>query len=77
MSGSTRYSPELRKRAVRIAIVNCRDYPSEWAALTAIPKYFGMSPETLRTWVRIPALAPDSPRMSVPFSGNSSVRTRT
>jgi len=27
-------------------------YPSEWAAMTAISKLFGMSPETLRTWVR-------------------------
>jgi transposase len=28
------------------------DYPSEWATFTAISKLFGMSPETLRTWVR-------------------------
>jgi transposase len=28
------------------------DYPSEWAALTATSKLFGMSAETLRTWVR-------------------------
>jgi transposase len=31
---------------------NRPDYPSEWAAFTAISKLFGMSPETLRTWVR-------------------------
>ncbi len=52
MSGSTRYSPELRERAVRMVLDNRSDYPSEWAALTAISKLFGMSPETLRTWVR-------------------------
>ena len=52
MSGSTRYSPELRERTVRMVIDNREDYPSEWAALTAISKLFGMSPETLRTWVR-------------------------
>jgi len=52
MSGSTRYSPELRERAVRMAIENRSDYPSEWATFTAVSKLFGMSPETLRTWVR-------------------------
>ena len=31
---------------------NRADYPSEWAAFTAISKLFGMSSETLRTWVR-------------------------
>ena len=28
------------------------DYPSEWAAFIGISKLFGMSPETLRAWVR-------------------------
>jgi transposase len=28
------------------------DYSSEWAALTAISNLFGMSPETLRNWLR-------------------------
>jgi len=49
MSGSTRYSPELRERAVRMVIDSRPDYPSEWAAFTAISKLFGMSAETLRT----------------------------
>ena len=35
-----------------MVIDNREDYPSEWAAMTAISKLFGMSPETLRTWVR-------------------------
>jgi hypothetical protein len=38
MSGSTRSSPELRERAVRMVIDNRSDYPSEWAALTVISK---------------------------------------
>jgi transposase len=29
-----------------------QDYPSEWATFSAVAKLFGMSPETLRTWVR-------------------------
>ena len=52
MSGSTRYSPELRERAVKMAIEKRSDYPSEWATFSAIAKLLGMSPETLRTWVR-------------------------
>lgn len=28
------------------------DYTSEWSCVSAISKLFGMSPETLRTWVR-------------------------
>jgi len=52
MSRSNRYSPELRERAMRMVKDNRADYRSEWAAFTAISKLFGMSPETLRTWVR-------------------------
>ena len=48
MSGSNRYSPKLRKRAVRMVNDNRQDYSSEWAAFTAISKLFGMSPEILR-----------------------------
>jgi transposase len=33
-------------------IDNRPDYPSAWAALAAISKLFGMSPKTLKTWVR-------------------------
>jgi transposase len=52
MSKIPRYSPELRERAVRMVNENRSDYRSEWAAFTAISKLFGMSPETLRAWVR-------------------------
>jgi transposase-like protein len=52
MSKIPHYSPELRERAVRMVQDNRSDYKSEWAAFTAISKLFGMSPETLRAWVR-------------------------
>jgi len=52
MSRSSRYSPELRERAVRMVIDRREDYKSEWAIVTAIATLLGMSPETLRTWVR-------------------------
>jgi len=28
------------------------EYPSEWAAMSSVASKFGMSPETLRSWVR-------------------------
>jgi transposase-like protein len=28
------------------------EYPSEWAAMSSIASKFGMTPETLRSWVR-------------------------
>ena len=52
MSGSTKYSPELRERAVRMVSDKREDYPSEWATFTAVSKLLGMTPETLRTWFR-------------------------
>ena len=52
MSGHPRYSPELRERAVRMVSDKREDYKSEWACVTAVSKLFGMSPESLRTWVR-------------------------
>jgi transposase-like protein len=52
MSKIPRHSPELRERAVRMVMDNRADYRSEWAAFIGISKLFGMSPQTLRTWVR-------------------------
>ena len=34
-------------------VIEHRDeYPSEWAAMTSVSGKLGMTPETLRTWVR-------------------------
>ena len=52
MSGTPRYSPELRERAVRMVLDKRPDYKSEWSCVSDISKLFGMSPETLRSWVR-------------------------
>ena len=49
---STRYSPEVRERAVRLVQDHQKDYPSEWAAMESIASKIGCSPETLRKWVR-------------------------
>lgn len=52
MGNATRYSPEVRERAVRLVLEQVKDYSSQWAAIRSITEKFGCSPETLREWVR-------------------------
>ena len=52
MNKRTRYSPEVRERAVRLLFDHRGEYPSEWAALVSIASKIGCTPETLRKWVR-------------------------
>lgn len=48
----SKYDPETRAKAVRLVTEHRDDYPSEWAALTAVAGRLGMTAETLRKWVR-------------------------
>jgi transposase len=48
----SKYDPETRARAVRLVLEHRDDYPSEWAAITAVSKRLGMNAETLRNWIR-------------------------
>ena len=52
MPRTSRYSPEVRERAVRMVVDHIDDYSSEWAAMTSVATKLGMTPETLRIWVR-------------------------
>jgi transposase len=52
MNKSTRYSPEVRERAVRLVFEHEREYASQWSAITSIAEKIGCTPETLRKWVR-------------------------
>lgn len=52
MSRQSRYSPEVRERAIRMVMEHRDEYSSGWAAMTSVASKFGMAPETLRTWVR-------------------------
>ena len=44
------YTPEIRERAVQLLIESEKDYPSNWAAVSAIAPKIGCTPETLRVW---------------------------
>lgn len=52
MSRQTRYPQEIRERAVRMVFEQQPDHRSQWSAIRSVSSKFGMSPETLRHWVR-------------------------
>ena len=52
MGQNSRYSPEVRERAVRLVFEHEREHSSQWAAMVSIASKIGCSPETLRNWVR-------------------------
>ena len=52
MGRPTRYSPEVRERAVRMVREHSPEHPSQWAAMQAIAPKLGCTAETLRRWVR-------------------------
>jgi transposase len=56
MSKATRYPPELRERAIRLVREHRDEHASAWAAIQSIAGKLGMSPETLRLWVRRDAM---------------------
>ena len=52
MDKRTRYPQEVRERAVRMVFEHTKEYSSQWAAIGSISGKLGMTPETLRRWVR-------------------------
>ncbi len=52
MKKSTRYSPEVRERAVRMVFEHQSEHDSQWAAMASIAAKIGCTAETLRKWVR-------------------------
>ena len=52
MNRATRYSPEIRERAVRMVFEHQAEYDSQWAAMNSIAVKIGCTAETLRKWVR-------------------------
>ena len=53
MGRITKYPEDLCERAVRTVAEVRPQYPSQWAAITAVAGMLGIgTPETLRTWIR-------------------------
>jgi transposase len=52
MGRPSRYSPEMRERAIRMVQEHGAEYPSQWAAITSMASKLGCTAETLRKWVR-------------------------
>jgi transposase len=52
MARASRYSPEVRERAVRMVQEHGPEHPSQWAAITSIAGKLGCTAQTLRTWLQ-------------------------
>jgi len=52
MTRRSRYSPEVRERAVRLVLDQRGEYDSEWETMRSIATKIGCRAETLRKWVR-------------------------
>ena len=52
MKKSNKFSPEVRKRAVRLVQEHRGEYPSLWVAIESIAPKIGCIPQTLNEWVK-------------------------
>jgi len=52
MARPSKYSAEVRERAVRMVQEHGPEHASQWAAITSIASKIGCTGETLRNWVR-------------------------
>ena len=52
MKKTTKFSPEVRERAVRMVFEQREQHGSQWAAIESIAAKIGCSAQTLCNWVR-------------------------
>jgi len=52
MARTSRFSPEVKERAVRMVLEHSEEYASQWAAIRSMAAKLGCAAETLRHWVR-------------------------
>ena len=52
MGKATRFSPEVRERAIRLVVEQEGEHESQWAAIRSVAEKIGCFGETLRSWIR-------------------------
>ncbi len=52
MGRPSRFSPEVRERAVRMVQEHAAEYPSQWAAIRSVAEKIGCAADVLRRWLR-------------------------
>jgi len=52
MPRPSKYSPELRERAVRMVFDHTDEHPSQWATMRSVAEKLDCTVEALRRWVR-------------------------
>jgi len=52
MARPTKFSPEVRERAIRLVLEHQGEYGSQYEAIQSVAGKIGCHPETLRGWVR-------------------------
>ena len=52
MGRPSKYSPEVRERAVRMVFDHTPEHSSQWAAIQSVGEKLGIRTESLRRWVR-------------------------
>jgi transposase len=52
MPRPSKYSPELRDRAVRMVFDHAHEHASQWATIRSVAEKLGCTVEALRRWVR-------------------------
>ena len=70
MARKSKFSPEVRERAIALVRETRPRHDSEWSAITSVAEKMGCTPETLRKWMRQSQRdAGERPGLTTDFSG--------